>query len=271
MKNQENTRKFLIITFLFSWLIWGILILFPPAEEWFLALLILGAFGPTLAAVYMVYTRENSQLKKDFWNRLINIRLIGWKWLLLIFLIFPVILATGYSLLFLLGKQMPDFSSYFSGLDSINSIAFFLVFMLLGGPLAEELGWRGYLLDPLLEKWGNLKGSVILGIIWLFWHLPLFFIEGSSQHQKGFGMAFWSWSLQIMVLSVIFTWVYRHTHRSILAAVLLHFMANFAYPLNLDATGELIFSLVRIGIILPIIISWYRTSISSEKSFISVS
>lgn len=161
---------------------------------------------------------------------------------------------------------MPDFSTYFSGLDNLESVAFFLIFMLLGGPLAEELGWRGYILDPLQEKWGKFRGSMILGFVWLVWHLPLFFIEGTSQYQKGFGISFWSWALQIMVLSVIFTWMYNHTHRSILAAVLLHFMANFAYPLNLDVQGEIIFTGVRMIVISPILISWYKNVNSRQRA-----
>ncbi|MCC8358311.1 CPBP family intramembrane glutamic endopeptidase [Salinimicrobium sediminilitoris] len=213
----------------------------------------------------MVQTSWSARGKREFWKRVFDIRHIGKKWLLLIFLIFPVILAVGYFILFLIGKEIPDFSLYFSGLDNFEAIVLFLVFMLLGGPLAEELGWRGFLLDPLQEKWGSLKASLIVGFFWLIWHLPLFLIAGTSQSQKGFGFSFWSWSLQIMVLSVIFTWIHNHTQKSILAAVLLHFMANFFYPLNLDAQGEIIFSVVRILIILPILISWSRQSRFSLK------
>jgi membrane protease YdiL (CAAX protease family) len=265
MKATENIRKFLLFTFLFSWLVWGAMIIFPPSQNWFVPLLFLGAFGPTLAAVLMVQTSWSVRGKQKFWKRVFDIRLIGRKWLLLIFLIFPVILAVGYFILFLIGKEIPDFSSYFSGLENFEAVVLFLVFMLLGGPLAEELGWRGFLLDPLQEKWGSLKASLIVGFFWLIWHLPLFFIAGTSQSQKGFGFSFWSWSLQIMVLSVIFTWIHNHTKKSILAAVLLHFMANFFYPLNLDAQGEIIFAIVRILIILPILISWSGQSRFTSK------
>ena len=260
MKTTKNTRNFFILTFLVSWLVWVGMLVFPPSEKWFIPLLFLGAFGPSLAAVLLVQAFSNPAEKKDFWKRVVDIKRIGWNWLLFILSIFPAILVIGYSLLFILGEEIPDLSTYFNGLDSLESVAFFLIFMLLGGPLAEELGWRGYILDALQQNWGKFKGSMILGFVWVVWHLPLFFIEGTSQHQKGFGIAFWSWSLQIMMLSVLFTWMYNRTQRSILAAILLHFMANFAYPLNLDAQGELIFSLVRVIIITPILISWYKSS-----------
>ncbi len=128
--------------------------------------------------------------------------------------------------------------------------------MLLGGPLAEELGWRGYIQEPLQEKSGKLKASLLIGFFWILWHLPLFLIEGTSQNQKGFGIAFWSWALQLFFLSIVFTWVYNNTRRSILAAILLHLMANFAYPLNLDATGEIVFTIVRFVILIPVLMAW---------------
>lgn len=265
MKTKNKTQTFLVISFLISWVVWGAMIFIPIPENLFIPLLFLGAFGPTLAAIFLIHSTGKAEEKRNFWNRVINFRRIDWKWLLLILSIFPAILMMGYSVLFLLGEKMPDFTAYFSGLTNLKSVAVFLVFMLLGGPLAEELGWRGYLQDPLQEKWGRFKGSIILGIIWLLWHLPLFFIEGSSQHQKGFGIAFWSWSLQLMVLSIIFTWIYNHTQKSILAAVLLHFMANFSYPLNLDAKGEIVFSMVRLLVILPILFYWYKTSAAAKR------
>jgi membrane protease YdiL (CAAX protease family) len=45
--------------------------------------------------------------------------------------------------------------------------------LLLLGPLAEELCWRGYALDALQEKWGALVSSLVLGFFWPLWHLPL--------------------------------------------------------------------------------------------------
>jgi uncharacterized protein len=265
MKTAANIPLFFLLTFAFSWIVWGGMLMYPPSGNWYIPMLFLGAFGPSLVAIFLVHTGKSPDEIKDFWIRLIDLRRIGWKWLLFIFLIFPAILLIGYSILNLLGQEFPDFFSYFSGLNTPEAVALFLIFMLLGGPLAEELGWRGYVLDPLQERWGKFKASMILGFFWSVWHLPLFFIEGTSQHQKGFGVAFWSWSLQILVLSVIFTWIYNHTRKSILAAVLLHFMANFAYPLGLDSQDEIIFSVVRIMLILPILYFWHKSSASKRK------
>lgn len=94
----------------------------------------------------------------------------------------------------------------------------------------EELGWRGFALDRLQNKWNALIASLILGILWAAWHFPLFFIKGTPQQGMGFGtFIFWLWCLQVVCLSVLTTWVYNNTHRSILSAVCMHFMFNSTY------------------------------------------
>lgn len=244
------------MTFIFSWLVWGMMIVFPPTDNFFVPLLFLGAFGPSIVALFLVYLEGGIQFLKEFANRIWDIRRISWKWYLFIFLFFPGVLVIGYALIFILGGEVPDLSTYFKGIKTTSDFFYLVVFMLLGGPLAEELGWRGYVLEPLQEKLGKLRASLIIGFFWVLWHLPLFFIEGTSQSQKGFGIAFWSWTLQLFFLSIIFTWVYNATRRSILAAILLHFMANFAYPLNLDTSGEIVFTIVRFAILIPVIMMW---------------
>lgn len=249
----RHPREFFLMTFLFSWLVWGMIIIFPPTDNFFVPLLFLGAFGPSIVALFFVSLEGGIQSLKEFANRIWNPGRINWKWYLFIFLFFPGVLVIGYSIIFLIGGEVPDLNTYFGGINTTSDFFFLLIFMLLGGPLAEELGWRGYVLEPLQEKWGKLRASLILGFFWVLWHLPLFFIEGTSQSQKGFGIAFWSWTLQLFFLSIIFTWVYNGTRRSILAAILLHLMANFAYPLNLVTTGEVVFTIVRFTILIPVI------------------
>jgi membrane protease YdiL (CAAX protease family) len=95
------------------------------------------------------------------------------------------------------------------------------------------LGWRGYVLDRLQEKHSALVSSLILGVVWSFWHLPTFFIRDSYQASLGIGTpAFWLFFAGIISLNFAFTWIYNNTGRSTLAVILFHSMVNF--------TGELI-------------------------------
>lgn len=254
--NLRHPRNFFGMTFLLSWLVWGMMIVFPPSDSFFVPLLFLGAFAPSIVALYLVFLEGGIQSLKEFANRIWDIRRIRWEWYLFIFLFFPGVLVIGYAIIFLLGGEVPDLNTYFGGINTTSDFFYLIIFMLLGGPLAEELGWRGYVLEPLQEKWGKLRASLIIGFFWASWHLPLFFIEGTSQSQKGFGIAFWSWTLQLFFLSIIFTLVYNVTRRSILAAILLHLMANFAYPLNLETKGEIVFTIVRFAILITVIMMW---------------
>lgn len=263
---QKHFLKFLSFTFAFSWLVWICVILLKPSAGYLMPLLFLGAFGPSLSAIFLIWKYGSSNEKKNFMKGLYSLKRIGLKYFALILLIFPAILFTGYFLYSFFGGDYPSFENYFGGLESFSDILTLLFIMLIGGPVSEELGWRGYALDPLQKRWGPITGSIILGVIWIFWHLPLFFIEGTSQYSKGFGIAFWSWSIQLIMISLIFTLVYNRTRQSILAAILLHLMANTAYPLNLDNTGEMVFTGLRIFIILGTALFLSKKKVNQKSS-----
>ena len=57
--------------------------------------------------------------------------------------------------------------------------------LLIIGPLSEEIGWRGYALERLQTRWNALTSSLIVGLVWALWHLPLFMMVGTSQHELG--------------------------------------------------------------------------------------
>ena len=97
------------------------------------------------------------------------------------------------------------------------------------GPVPEELGWRGIALDQLQEKFSALIASFILGGVWALWHLPLFFMKGTYQNEIGFGSAdFWMFNMTLLPITILMTWIYNHTDRSILAAILFHFIINLS-------------------------------------------
>jgi len=109
------------------------------------------------------------------------------------------------------------------------------------GPFPEELGWRGYVLDRLQAKWNALGSSLILGVVWALWHLPLFFIRDTYQYNQGaWSEWFWLFMIGIIPLAVIFTWIFNNTRRSTLAIILFHFMVVFTDELlNLTMRTDL--------------------------------
>jgi len=92
------------------------------------------------------------------------------------------------------------------------------------GPFGEELGWRGYALPRLLQKWNALSASLLLGFVWTLWHVPAFFLAGvMGQSFKGFG---W-WALDTFAFSLIITWIFLRANGNVLVAGMIpHFVIN---------------------------------------------
>jgi membrane protease YdiL (CAAX protease family) len=109
-------------------------------------------------------------------------------------------------------------------------LAAFISFM--SGPWSEEFGWRGYALDRILSPFGLLAGTILFGLIWGAWHLPLFFMPATWHGQIGFGPnGFWTFMLRSVGMALLMTWVYLNTDRSILSGMFMHFTSNFTSQL----------------------------------------
>jgi membrane protease YdiL (CAAX protease family) len=103
-------------------------------------------------------------------------------------------------------------------LAALNVLLIFLV----GGPLGEEFGWRGFALPALQECWGWRIASVVLGIVWAAWHLPLFYTAGNLQSHWPFG---W-FALSVIASSVLFTWLFNRSQGSVVPVLVLHTAIN---------------------------------------------
>jgi uncharacterized protein len=106
------------------------------------------------------------------------------------------------------------------------------IILLVGGPLAEEPGWRGFALPRLQRRLGPLAGSVVLGMLWGLWHLPLFIFvpgyNGAGTGPVGIAVPFAVFVGGETGLAVIFTWLFNNARGSVLLTLLLHASANTA-------------------------------------------
>lgn len=93
---------------------------------------------------------------------------------------------------------------------------------LSGGQVGEELGWRGYALPRMAQSVGLGPASVLIGMIWAAWHLPLFFILTGDT----FGQSFPFYLLQVTAISVAISWIYMKTDGSLFVTMLLHAAVN---------------------------------------------
>ena len=114
------------------------------------------------------------------------------------------------------------------------------VFTILTGSIAEELGWRGFALPRLQQRYGPVLGTVILGTLHGLWHLPIFF----TAFLGPFSLPYYVGFLIVAIASTfIYTWIFNHTKGSVLLATLTHGFsggANFVFlliPAHLVVTG----------------------------------
>jgi membrane protease YdiL (CAAX protease family) len=214
------------LTFGFSWLVWlpGILgkyKIIPVTAGDARAIAIAGIFGPVFGACVMAYRSGGGIGVKQHLARLFDFR-VRPAWWAVIILVPLSIQAAAHFLPILTHEQAPG--SYVSSVWNFLSIL--IMVTLLGGG-QEEVGWRGYALDRIQAHFSAFVSSVLLGLFWACWHIPLWFMDGTSQSSTPFG----AFLLVCISLSILLTWIYNNTGRNMVAAILTHGMVNAAHPL----------------------------------------
>jgi len=234
-----NVWGFFAATYAVAWLFWLPAILWQ-GEQPNLLLVVLGACAPSAMGILFTYLSQNRKGRRDFWARVIDVRRIGWRWLLVIILVFPLANRMAMLLYALLGGTPPSPADVGAILVNPGLMLQIILANLIISGFSEELGWRGYALDALQRRWGALAASLVLGLVHALWHLPLFFIPGITQGEMGlFSLGALVFAIGIIAGSVIFTWVYNNTGRSVLSAILLHFAVNLCLDLLVGQQGAL--------------------------------
>jgi membrane protease YdiL (CAAX protease family) len=106
--------------------------------------------------------------------------------------------------------------------------------MVLGGPLFEEIGWRGFALVRMQALHGPLLASVILGVLWALWHLPEFLVPFWAASSGGGGiLGIILFIITAITFTIVITWVFNNTRASVLLAILVHTSIDaFTVPLG---------------------------------------
>ena len=233
-RNLPETMKrhpllsFFIMAYAFSWIVslpyilgqWGLL------QGNFVIVFVIKSFGPFLAAYIMISLLEGKPGLAR-WRRSMRQVRAGWRWYLFILLCIPAFGLIGIAIL-------PGALASFQGFPHNFAIVYLVTFILIffgGGPLGEEPGWRGFALPRMQQRFGALQGTMLLGVLWVFWHLPDF-LTNAQRGGPGANITtllainFPIFFLVVMSLAVIFTWVFNHTRGSLFMAILLHTSIN---------------------------------------------
>src|SRR5215510_15301294 len=178
-------------------------------------LLLLGTFAPSLAALWLTARAEGEAGVRVLLARVVQWR-VGWQWYLF---------AAGYVVAIKLAVAL--IYRVASGVwPRFGTLPWYVIIgaIIISTPVqaGEEIGWRGYALPRLAAHFGWAWASILLGLIWAFWHLPQFFIREADTY----GQSFLIFVLQVTALSVAMAWLYMRTNGSLLLTMLLHAAVN---------------------------------------------
>ena len=180
-----------------------------------------GAYlGPLTAALVVTAAVEGRAGLRRWRGRLLRWR-IGFRWYAFGILGIPAVLLA-------VTLVLPGAAADVHVPPAAVLVAFLpvLVLQVLTTGVAEEPGWRDFALPRIQDRFGPLGGSLLLGVLWACWHLPLFFTTWSGRHTEPSLLAVY---LTVAVsLSVVIAWVFNRTGESLPAAMVVHASNNTA-------------------------------------------
>jgi membrane protease YdiL (CAAX protease family) len=260
----KNLFLFFAIAFGWSWLLWLPSVIISITDNrslmyWMydvemsagLGLIAIGGifstFGPLVAAFAVTGLTEGREGVRRFWRRFWDVCLPG-VWLLVSCLLPLLLIALPRFIVVPLGYPL----DLFWASQPAVLVGWFLMNFSRSGGMSEEFGWRGYALPRLQTRWNALISSIVLGVLWAVWHLPLWFLAGSSQQ----GLSFWLFLANLIMLSILYTWLFNNSQGSILVAVVFHAMANTAAQMFPEPTANLFYWLV-LGLTVALVVVIY--------------
>lgn len=244
---------FLTITFSTTWTTWWFLSFLKQdnsqifSNPFYFGLFLVGGLAPTIASYLAIKfsDKEYSIFNKSVFKWRVNF----------LFYLFSIMVIIGvrYLAIAIYGFV---YSPIWSGLTPqfIALLPLFLIMIPLGG--LEEFGWRGLLLPELTKKINFQISALIVGIIWAFWHLPMFFINGLSHYQSDFI----HFLIQTVGLGLVLAWLYKRT-KSIFICVCFHALQNASSSIGLSCPDDgqyitaLIWLILGVGLIIIEIIN----------------
>ena len=246
---------FFILSFIISWILWIPLLIGHFKYGWTswegsawtnipTMLGLLGSLGPAIAAILVTYILEGKEGLKNLLKRIVMWR-VKYIWWIIAFYGWWL-LASIISVLFFPISASKIAAQFGFSLINIPVIIFILQMPLLIGMLGEELGWRGFALPRLLDRYHPIISSLILALPWIFWHAPLVVFQDWLGNMPILHFLL-RHVLLILPLTLIFTWFFQNTKGSVLLVIVLHKAFNLtfnAFPgvigLN-EENGKLLF------------------------------
>jgi membrane protease YdiL (CAAX protease family) len=219
---SRQAAVFLALALLASWSLYGIFI--ASARGWIPARIppnSLPAFVPGIVALILTALREG----RPGLGKLLG-AVAAWRlpvrFPLAALLGVPAMMGVSLAVLRLLGGKTVPSPNAPGPAVALLMLAVILVF---GGPLGEEIGWRGYALPRLLRRFSPAAATILIWIVWFLYHLPLFAIPGSAQ--QAFPMGWFAAALAGEAF--LLTGLFLASRGSVLMCILFHTGNNFGW------------------------------------------
>lgn len=203
---------FFVLAFLLPWLVWATSI----AEAahvigWHVPQSLAFWLGLTIATYVSAAVTGGRRAVLDLLLRMILVR-VNWRWYLAALLVTPVLAVIAGGVGSLIGEPpaLADASAV-----SVLLLLLFNVWMWL---ITEETAWRGFALPRLQRRFNPLTASLVLGVLWAAWHIPLFLIPGTFQS----AIPFAGFAISTIATSVLIGWVFNQACGSVLLAAIFH-------------------------------------------------
>lgn len=250
-KNLKEVGLFTLVAYGISWII------FTPAILDALGIIDfpfrigpIGTFGPMAAALILTLRSQGKEGLSRLLRRSYSLR-FNKIWLLVAILLWPAMQGIALLMAVFFGGDSPPEILLFSA--PLLILSPLLSGLIIGGPLGEEMGWRGYALPRLQNKYNALISSLIVGVIWTFWHLPLYIVPEAS----GRGLPFGLFLVTTLLGSPIYTWLYNNAKRSLWPVMIFHTFQNYAiFNVGNMPSGFIYFGLVFASAVILIVVIW---------------
>ncbi len=262
---SRSPLKFFLLVFALSLPFWlaGALTSFQLLPA--LPISALGLLCPVTAAAIFVYRENKFAGVKELLKRSFDFKRVKAKiWYVPTLLLMPCIMLISFAVMRLMGVPLPvpQFSI-------VTILVLFVVFFI--GALGEELGWSGYVIDPLQDRFGAFAGALLLGVVWAVWHyVPLLEVSRSLVFIA------W-WSLGTVASRLIIVWLYNNTGKSVFVAALFHAMINLTwqlFPINGSYFDPRVTGIITAIVAVVVVIVWgartlthYKTPDESTREF----
>lgn len=224
-KYKYRPVLFFVLAYLFTWMFW-IPAIFVP-ENIGIIFMLIGLIAPAVISTIFVLTSDSEALKEDLKNKVFGFYKVKWQNVILAIIVFAMIIVASILLSLLFGQSIEqlafteDFS--FTGVGIAGAFITILV-----ASIIEEVGWKGYCEDSIGDYMNWFWESMIFGVLWSLWHLPLLFIPGTYQAGLMVNPLYVvNFFISGVPMGFIITWVYLVSDRSILACMVFHLFVNF--------------------------------------------